>query len=369
MDFRMGVVLNIDVIRQKMTVQITYYLFILCILATIIRPMLVKQDVLFTYIGVLNVVFFGLLYLFFSRTKAKFWHPYLLFFVSFSAVIPLVVTSGGVNSQFAVLLPMAPVFVTLIINSRAAWLATFGLVCFVISLYLWGSLLLDFTNEPVDEAKTKARAIWLCLALLFGAAFSTAFDNINQKLSHKLHQQAFKDALTGISNRRSILNSLHLMREEARSMDDWLTVLMIDVDHFKQLNGQHGHLFGDECLQQVAKSIKGTVRSSEDAAGRYGGEEFLVLCSGGNPQHSELIANKIRMNIERIDIHTPQGTKIELAATIGFCCFKGEHLHSENELLRLADEALYLGKKLGRNRVVDGSTPQDVAVTGHAVTA
>jgi diguanylate cyclase (GGDEF)-like protein len=127
---------------------------------------------------------------------------------------------------------------------------------------------------------------------------------------------------------------------------------MLDVDHFKQINDQHGHAAGDKALTTVANVIRSTLRSTE-IAGRYGGDEFVVLLPETLPQNALLVAKRICQEIIDYTISSDIGI-IELTPSIGVACMmKGnsETIRSLDELLSHADKALYNAKRAGRSQV------------------
>src|SRR5437762_3190713 len=163
-----------------------------------------------------------------------------------------------------------------------------------------------------------------------------------------MREQATKDALTHLWNRSSILDILE--RELARSMRELrpVGVILLDLDRFKQVNDDHGHFAGDIVLQEAAWRVRNSIRSY-DSIGRYGGEEFLIVLPGCDDASTFVQA-------ERLRAHLAKGTILisgaELIVTGSFGCssaLMGRQTSSE-ALIRKADEALYLAKKLGRNR-------------------
>lgn len=164
-----------------------------------------------------------------------------------------------------------------------------------------------------------------------------------------MREQATKDALTHIWNRTSILEMLE--RELARSTRELrpVGVILLDLDHFKQVNDNHGHFAGDAVLREAAWRLRNSIRSY-DSIGRYGGEEFLILLPGCDDHSTYLQAERLRTNLAQETI--PVGDA-NLIVTGSFGCTSavpGRQTTAE-ALIRRSDEALYLAKRLGRNRV------------------
>jgi two-component system, cell cycle response regulator len=164
-----------------------------------------------------------------------------------------------------------------------------------------------------------------------------------------LREQATHDGLTGLWNRTSILEILQ--REAARSARDSLplAVLMADLDNFKKINDTYGHFTGDSVLRETSRRMRCNMRAY-DAIGRYGGEEFLIVLPGCDEAGSMTQAERLRESIASDPIATSAG-EIPVTCSIGLSWSAHAEPQATNSLLRLADAALYLAKRSGRNRV------------------
>jgi diguanylate cyclase (GGDEF)-like protein len=164
----------------------------------------------------------------------------------------------------------------------------------------------------------------------------------------KLREQATKDSLTHIWNRSSILDMLG--RELSRSGRERtpLGVVIVDLDHFKNVNDTHGHLAGDAVLCEAARRMQGVIRQY-DSIGRYGGEEFLILLPGCDEQSSFSQAERLRKHIAQAEMSLNE-TSLRMTASFGVTCAMPGQPWNQEALIRKADEALYLAKKMGRNR-------------------
>jgi diguanylate cyclase (GGDEF)-like protein len=176
----------------------------------------------------------------------------------------------------------------------------------------------------------------------------------NRRLLAALHGQANTDARTGLSNSRAFDLSLETALH-ARRADESLSVLMLDVDHFKQFNDRHGHPAGDEALKAFAAVLRSCMRDG-DVAARYGGEEFAVFLQGIDRSAAVAIGERIRARTEATIISLAPGITDRITISIGVASAPDQGADRVT-LLRLADEALYQAKELGRNRVI---------VSGHA---
>jgi diguanylate cyclase (GGDEF)-like protein len=157
----------------------------------------------------------------------------------------------------------------------------------------------------------------------------------------KLKKESNYDDLTGVYNRKYILE---LLNSSENNSD--LTIMMLDIDHFKQINDKYGHQAGDEALRKVAQAIKGSLRS-QDKVGRYGGEEFIILLPNTDIDKTYVIAERIRSNVEYI-----QYTNKDLKTTISIgVAMWQQNYNNMDDLIKEADRQLYRAKFSGRNQV------------------
>lgn len=176
---------------------------------------------------------------------------------------------------------------------------------------------------------------------------STA-NNALRKTNEELHQISITDGLTGLINRKHIMELF--AREVGRSMryNHELAVLMLDIDYFKKINDTYGHQVGDTVLRQLAESLRGSVRDS-DHLGRYGGEEFLAILPDSGVHSAVVTAERIRRNIGRLQLTNGQDT-FSVTVSIGVAAVPTDGQDVES-ILGEADNALYQAKAAGRNRV------------------
>ncbi len=158
-------------------------------------------------------------------------------------------------------------------------------------------------------------------------------------------QLAITDSLTGLYNRRAMEDHSKVYFAHSERMADYVTAIMMDIDHFKPINDTYGHAIGDEAIKTVANVLKRVCREA-DLLGRVGGEEFLVIISANDTDNSKNIAERIRQAIESEIICDGL---VHLTVSIG--CVRRAPQESYNSLVRRADNALYEAKKQGRNQV------------------
>ncbi len=199
----------------------------------------------------------------------------------------------------------------------------------------------DFLTKPIDPAELRARV------------------NVHYKLARTIREleesrralaaQASTDPLTRLQNRRVFYEQGTRYLAGAKRHQNVLSVLVLDIDHFKLVNDRHGHHAGDEVLVGVAALLSGIVRNG-DIVARVGGEEFALLLPETNRLGAAVLAERIRANLEQQQIAVA-GIHIPVTASIGVASFEAEHVDSFNELLNIADKRLYLAKNAGRNRI------------------
>jgi two-component system, sensor histidine kinase LadS len=161
-------------------------------------------------------------------------------------------------------------------------------------------------------------------------------------------RRAKTDPLTGVLNRRSLLEQLEALCRNARASGHPVAVLFLDLDFFKSINDSYGHAAGDACLAAVIRPIQTELRQS-DIIGRYGGEEFIVVLSGADVSAAEPIAERIRLRVSEVGIEG-HGAPIRLTCSIGVASSDQLGVWGE-ALIAKADVAVYAAKRLGRNRV------------------
>jgi diguanylate cyclase (GGDEF)-like protein len=164
----------------------------------------------------------------------------------------------------------------------------------------------------------------------------------------ELLQLASTDLLTGLLNRRAVMQqALSELRRAKRYQKD-LAVLMLDIDHFKQINDQYGHAAGDKVLRDFALLCQQSIRDT-DLLGRYGGEEFILVLPEIDLQTAILSAERIRMTVAQYNFTLTDSTVLQLSCSIGIAMYLPERDDLDKLLLR-ADQALYQAKHQGRNR-------------------
>ncbi len=190
--------------------------------------------------------------------------------------------------------------------------------------------------------------------------------DVFQKLTYRqLYEQArsrmTRDALTGLYNRGYFDEALPRAVAQAARYQHPVSVLLVDTDHFKEINDTHSHLVGDRVLRLVAEMLNEHARAA-DTVCRYGGDEFVVILSRADSLSAAAFAERFRRRLrDRASVALPSG-EVRITATVGIATLlEDEGVTTPEELLRLADNRLYMGKRAGRDRVVFRDLPAGVA--------
>lgn len=212
---------------------------------------------------------------------------------------------------------------------------------------LRGGMALRALVAEIDLARDSGMAnIYLGIANFMALMLTVAFMTMaTRRLQTILEERSTHDPLTGVLNRRGFAMFYEHQRMQMRRAGKPVTLMAIDLDHFKAINDRHGHLVGDKVLVHVARAIRQALRESDDVA-RFGGEEFIVLLPDSDEHNAALAAQRIRDTLRKgADAQLPMCT-----VSIGVGCHLSED-ESLDALLARADAALYRAKQNGRDRV------------------
>ncbi|MEX1200228.1 MAG: GGDEF domain-containing protein [Methylophaga sp.] len=195
-------------------------------------------------------------------------------------------------------------------------------------------------------------AILLMIVVLYYSAVQRRRDLIDDLMSRfDLENDAGEDKLTHIANRRRFDMMLEQVWAQARRSGIPISLVMIDIDFFKQFNDKYGHQAGDKCLTQVARTLADTARRATDLVARYGGEEFVVLLNQTTRDDAYQLADRMRTAVESLHIENADTPSGYVTISLGGATVFASELEESANPLKLADEALYRSKAAGRNQV------------------
>lgn len=203
----------------------------------------------------------------------------------------------------------------------------------------------------VPEGAAPLGAIDLEIARLVAAQAQAALQNAEQY--HQAKERAFVDDVTGAYNARYLFTALDHEIRRAERYGSQLTLLFLDIDRFKLVNDNHGHLVGSRTLRRLAEVLAGCIRQVDTLA-RYGGDEFTVLLVDTGLETALTIANRIRASVAGARFETRGAGTLSITVSVGVAAFP-THGRTPEELIETADKAMYRAKSLGRDRVCSAS--------------
>jgi diguanylate cyclase (GGDEF)-like protein len=207
----------------------------------------------------------------------------------------------------------------------------------------------DYITKPIEFAELKARL----RSMLRIKRLQTELEERERQLleaNEKLRHMSRTDSLTGLDNRRYLEQQMDLMFAHSDRLGEPLACVMCDLDRFKSVNDEHGHQAGDAVLKQFAALLKREAREI-DRVGRYGGEEFIVLLPGTVPDAAVTFAERVRKQVESHKF-VFEGGSVCRTVSFGVAGWPHPLVGDCDALVRAADDALYVAKETGRNRVV-----------------
>lgn len=221
----------------------------------------------------------------------------------------------------------------------------------------------DYITKPINFKELEARV----RSMLRIKALQEAVEKRERALEEantELQRVAITDSLTGLYNRRHLEDRLREMFEHSQRLHEPMSCALFDLDHFKSVNDTYGHQVGDEVLIQLAEILKLSAREI-DRVGRFGGEEFMTLLPGTVLDAAVTYAERTRVDVER-HIFTYEGGTLRRTISCGVAGWPHPRVNHRDHLVKAADDALYIAKRLGRNRVVRFGSPEYEAHSSEA---
>ena len=323
------------------------------------------HDFIHCTLGLINgAVSLLILYGFAHYAKLKPYFSHASFFVFFWLVVSMTwltmtVYTEALKHQAMMILCMIYILGFIITGAKPAHMLMTGLLAAVVSMLLLFSLYVKFDAMVVGRVLIGSCVLGFAISKMLCARERMIFLNmlradISEKI-HRIHTTELlhlsqHDELTKISNRRTFDEMLDNFYDQSKRNNTSLAVLFIDVDHFKNYNDFYGHQKGDDVISSIAKTIKNAIRHMDFVA-RYGGEEFVVLLPETDAHGAYAVASNIYKAIDRLEIpHAKSLVSNHVTISLGITVYRAENLTKE-ELLTIADQALYRAKQLGRNQI------------------
>lgn len=242
-------------------------------------------------------------------------------------------------------------------------LMTLVLTSFILRVLVRRTVVDRFTSL-LSQVRTNQESNHHAIKINGKDELSMLSEEINEMMARIKHEKSInkqlsdisqKDALTGIANRRSFNEKIALEWEKAQLTNEPFSLIMLDVDYFKEYNDQYGHPAGDECLRKIAACLKATLSRPSDLAARFGGEEFVCVLPSTDSFGAAKIVQAIHQNVLDLAIeHANSKVKNIVSLSSGCLTIKGASHHSIDDLLKEVDNLLYASKHNGRDRISYG---------------
>ena len=210
--------------------------------------------------------------------------------------------------------------------------------------YVW---VRDVVHVLRENGKTKS-----LVGFIFDISERKKMEDVLRNLNQQLESLSFHDALTGIANRRQYDRAMDAEWHRAQRNQAPISLIIMDVDHFKQFNDTYGHVAGDRCLRQVAEVLNSVSKRSSDLLARYGGEEFVLMLPNTDRESALALANKCCQLVSALRVpHITSASSDVVTLSAGLATMVPNDHTDPDTLFSAADKMLYLAKQNGRNRV------------------
>lgn len=267
---------------------------------------------------------------------------------------------GTMSLASGIVMVGAPIFGFLLLEKRVVYCGTAVASVLVVSLTA-AALNGTIPYAPLlqhDHLVTGPGSLfWVYSLIFFILPYVMVLVGMSELLINKVLEResevrylSERDPLTGLLNRRSINHRIEHFQGDEKSRHSAIAILLIDLDHFKHINDNHGHPTGDRVLELTAQVLRDSVRQ-QDMVGRFGGEEFIIVLLGARVTQCQEVADRIRLSLKSLRPLNEQGIPVDVAGSIGIAWSPEMVRHSFGEMVQTADAALYRSKTEGRNRV------------------
>ena len=325
-----------------------------------------KHDFIHSLLGLVNGAFCLLTLFFFAHYKIlRSYYPYAAMALTFWAIVSMTwltmtMLTEAFRYQAMMIISMIYIMGFVLTGVKPFHMLLTGLMAAVVAMIMLLSLHIPIDVMVMGRVLVGSSVMGFLISKMLCTRERMIFlvmhqarlsEKINRIHAEELLHLSQHDALTKVSNRRTFDEMLDSYFEQARHDEVPLSLLFIDVDFFKKYNDHYGHQKGDEVISAIAKSIKDSIRHMDFVA-RYGGEEFVVLLPETDAHGAYAVASNIYKAIDRLEIpHIKSLVSNHITISLGVTVYRGEIELGKEELLSIADQALYRAKELGRNQI------------------
>ena len=348
---------------------LTYFIFLLVMVPTdywIIDSQYFVKDFVRCMLGLINGSLALLAFYFFScLPKIKRFFPQasmlLMFWMIVStSYLTMSIQTVSLQHQSMAIITIIYILGYILTGVKPLQMLIMGLFAALCTVWLLSMLSIDFNALVLGRILIGSSLLGCVISyMLFARERMIFLYTMRARISEKIQRihttellhLSQHDELTKISNRRTFDETLDIFFERSRRNQHALAILFIDVDHFKNYNDFYGHQKGDNVISTIAKTIKNAIRHMDFVA-RYGGEEFVVLLPETDAHGAYAVSTNIFKAIERLEIpHEKSLVSKQITVSLGITVYRGEQAMTKDELLGIADQALYRAKQLGRNQI------------------
>ncbi|HEY9135187.1 MAG TPA: GGDEF domain-containing protein [Pseudomonadales bacterium] len=340
-------------------------------------PVALNENIAYWYLGIYAAHYFGLTVFIAAALKIRKtteeW-PLFWYFVAYTWVFSVLIPSflAGTFYIDGVLMLLLGFTLSLPLQNHRVLMQVYFLASALFLLLALLDLTGTVAHAPLFHKPPYVNGepwdLWHYARVLMGAgaisySYVTAAVTIRWREREKLYQElSNKDGLTRVASRHYFLSRMQTEFSRVQGRHGTLSFIMIDLDHFKKINDSYGHQAGDFVLVEAAKILMHNARNY-DEVGRYGGEEFAILLPNTSLNVAEKIAERIRESLAETQMEI-DGNNVKVTASLGVASYPDLDIKSVNDLLKKADEALYVAKKSGRNKVVRAQQKLPLSVSG-----
>ena len=305
---------------------------------------LILGSPILAWINVVSVAMYVYAYLAFKQRRNQLAVLLIRIEVLVHAGLGTVLIGWGSGFHYFLLMFIPALFVSM--RARSAWIYAGLLWVYYVGLYV----LMWFISplQPISSSSLLAVHVFNLTVVFCMFGYLALFYVVTVTRAHKsLARMATTDSLTGLFNRRHMIELAEKILARHHRRPSNLTLMLMDIDHFKQVNDLYGHDTGDRVLEAVSQSLQCSMRE-QDFIGRWGGEEFLSILPDTDFSQATDSAERIRKAVQALEIYS-NGKKVSVTLSIGVTQYRAEEVLSD--AIARADYALYEGKSSGRNRV------------------